>query len=168
MAWVLAVLFVLYKKHCFCHGPAQSALVSMSTNRSQPCHVPRQSSHAKCEHKGTRNDRNLSDCSLLLAPLLRNEKIGRARGGDIVRYVVLSYVPRGLRGCTFLQCHFSYPAFQATTSPNLPKGGGLHFFILYHLTLPCSLLACLLQMHSCIRVNERKGEWYGAYGRDWD
>ena len=151
----------LQKALLLSRGPrARSALVSMSTNRSQPCcHAPHQSSHAKCEHKGSRNDRNLSDCSVLLAPLLRNEKFGRA-------YVVLSYVPRGRGGYVApFSGVISQIKIKATTSSNLRKGRRLHFFILYHLA---TYYHALLQMHSCIRVNERKGEWYGAYGGDWD
>ena len=65
--------------------------------------------------------------SVLLAPLLRNEKFGRA-------YVVLSYVPRGRGGYVApFSGVISQIKIKATTSSNLRKGRRLHFFILYHL-----------------------------------
>ena len=65
--------------------------------------------------------------SVLLAPLLRNEKFGCA-------YVVLSYVPRGRGGYVApFSGVISQIKIKATTSSNLRKGRRLHFFILYHL-----------------------------------
>ena len=131
MAWVLAVLFVLYKKHYFCHGARARGLHLCQCQQTAASPAAMPLAKVPTPSVSTKAAEMIAICptapSALLAPLLRNEKFGRA-------YVVLSYVPRGRGGYVApFSGVISQIKIKATTSSNLRKGRRLHFFIVYDL-----------------------------------